>query len=131
MGEYSEASIKLKGPFTEAAFRSSYSRPEPSMSDLVEKRDGRYPPSPISVCGYNADYNFLDLQNQDSESQQYAFVFVAFVGDVCFGLALRQISDTEYERIGLCLCYTPSRESRELVIRSYLSSLPFREVKII
>jgi hypothetical protein len=51
------------------------------MSDLVEKRDGRYPPSQIIVCGYSADHNFLDLQNQDSESQQYAFVFVGFVGD--------------------------------------------------
>jgi hypothetical protein len=50
---------------------------------------------------------------------------------------MRQISDTEYERIGIGWCYMLDRESNgdssveERVIRSYLSSLSFKEVKII
>ena len=137
MGEYSEVSIKLNAPFTEAAVECPQSEPDPSMRHLVAKRDISYPHSKVTVCGYCADYNFLDLPNQDHDSQRYAFVFVRFTGDVCLGLALRQRSDTEYERIGTCWCSLRHRESygdtsrRERIIRSYLSSLPFREVNII
>lgn len=133
MGDCSEASIKLKAPFTEAAFqhlRSDFV----SMRELIAKRDSSYPPSKIIVCGNYADYNFLGFQNQYLDSQQYAFVFVSLKGGQCSGLTLRRISDTEYERIGLCVCYMESdgdASIQERDLRSYLDSLPVREVKII
>jgi hypothetical protein len=137
MGEYSEASIKLKAPFTEAVFDSSHSGSDPTMSDLREKQDSSYQSSKNIACGVFADYYFLDAQYENLESQQYAFVFISFIGQGCRGLILRQRSDTEYERIGTCWCYIPSKELNgdasveERGVRSYLSSLPFREVKII
>ena len=137
MGEYSEASIKLNAPFTEAAFQSSPTGYAPIMGDLVSKANSSFSPSKIIARGHSTDYNFLDLQNQDLNSQKYAFVFVSLYGNWCLGLALRQRSDTEYERIGTCRCYMNGTESNgdtsveEQGVRSYLRSLPFREVKII
>lgn len=137
MGEYSEASIRLKAPFTEAVFDSSHSGSYPMMPDLIEQRDSSNQSSKNIASGTLADYYFLDAQYENLESQQYAFVFISFIGQECQGLILRQRSDTEYERIGTCSCYIPGKEpngdasAEERGVQSYLSSLPLREVKII
>ena len=136
MGGYSKASIKLRAPFIEAKLRPPQPELDRFMHDLVATHNSSQPTFKTSVCGYSADYNFLDAQNTDLDSQQYAFVFMTSVGQ-CWGLALRRRSDTEYERIGTCRCYMPSWESygdtsvEEQGVRSYISSLPFREVTII
>ena len=123
MGEYSEASIVLRARFTGAIFQSSQSGRNPRMGHLVAEWGGS-----IIACGNHADYNFLDIQNQKFDSQRYAFVFISFSGRSSWGLALRRRSDTEYERIGTCTCWAVGGEQ---LVRSYLSSLPFKEVKII
>ena len=135
MGEYSEASITLRAPFTEATFPSSQSGSDPDMHDLRAKWDSSYPQ--IRACGTHADYDFLNIQDQDLDSQQYAFVFIRLQFSWGEGLVLRRRSDTEYERIGFCSCYVGDSGSdgdtsvEEQLLRSYLSSLPLREVKII
>lgn len=136
MGGYSKASIKLRAPFIEATLPSPQLGRDRFMHDLVATHNSSHPTFKTSVCGFSADYNFLDAQITNLDSEQYAFVFMTSVGQ-CWGLALRRRSDTEYERIGTCQCYMPSWESHddtsveEQSVRSYISSLPFREVTII
>ncbi len=136
LGGYDDANIVLKAPFIEAVFGES----NLTMRDLVPGRLGNSPtalPEGISAFGYSADFDFLaDHQSRDGP-RQFFFLLLGFMksGSDSFGMVLHKTSGSEYQRVGDCFysCNAPKGrpDERKERLRSYIDSLPIKEVRIV
>ncbi|KAF2625818.1 HET-domain-containing protein [Macroventuria anomochaeta] len=139
IGRVTHASINMRGPATEAAFKDGqYVQVREHQSYTIHNVSGDTAAgTTFKIYGVEKSKDF-GLEGQDiqyMEAEKYLFFFINTDKLFCYGLILRQLSDNEYERVGTCVCQTDPymfvESEREAMLERYIASLSIKEVTII